>query len=91
MSVTVRVPTALRKLTGDREIVESAGGNIAELISSLDTEFPGIRGKICDDSGALRRFVNVYVNGEDIRFLSGLNTEIGDGAEVSIVPSIAGG
>jgi molybdopterin synthase sulfur carrier subunit len=88
----VRIPTPLRKLTGDREVVTADGGaNLLEIISRLDQEYPGLKERICDESGEIRRFVNVYVNGEDVRFLSGLETPVKAGDEVSIVPAVAGG
>ena len=92
MSVTVRIPTPLRKLTGDREVVTADGGSsLLEIIGRLDQEYPGLRDRICDESGEMRRFVNLYVNGEDVRFLSGLETLVKEGDEVSIVPAVAGG
>ncbi len=91
MSVTVKIPTPLRRLTQDRDIVQADGGSLAEAISGLDTSFPGIKERLCDESGELRRFVNVYINGEDVRFLSGLKTPLKQGDEVSIVPAVAGG
>jgi len=92
MAVTVRIPTPLRKLTNEQETVTAnEAGTLAELIESLDSQHPGLKERICDETGELRRFVNVYVNGEDVRFLSGLATAIESGAEVSIVPAVAGG
>ena len=92
MPVTVRIPTPLRKLTNDQDSVTAAdGGTLAQLIDSLEEQHPGLKERICDETGELRRFVNVYVNGEDVRFLSGLETPIEAGAEVSIVPAVAGG
>ena len=91
MAVTVRVPTSLRKLTGDLELLELESGSVIEIIDAMEQKYPGIKIKVCDDSGELRRFVNIYVDGEDIRFLSGKNTIIENGKEMSIVPSIAGG
>ena len=92
MSVTVRIPTPLRKLTNEQDIVTAnESGTLAQLIDSLDGQFPGLKDRLCDETGELRRFVNVYVNGEDVRFLSGLATTIESGAEVSIVPAVAGG
>jgi molybdopterin synthase sulfur carrier subunit len=87
----VRVPTPLRKLTGGSEAVEAQGATVAHLFVDLDTRYPGIRDRICDESGQVRRFVNVFVNGEDIRFLQQLDTPVKAGDEVSIVPAIAGG
>ena len=88
---SVRIPTPLRKLTNELEVVEAGGNNIAEVIASLDSAFPGLKERICDDAGKVRRFVNLYVNGEDIRFLSSLDTPVKEGDEISIVPAIAGG
>ena len=92
MSVSVRIPTPLRKITGDREVVTAdGGGSLLEVIDHLDREYPGLKERLCDESGEMRRFVNVYVNGEDVRFLSGLETPVKAGDEVSIVPAVAGG
>jgi molybdopterin synthase sulfur carrier subunit len=92
LSVTVRIPAPLRKVTGEREVVTAAdGGSLLETINRLDQEYPGLKERICDESGEIRRFVNLYINGEDVRFLSGLETPIKAGDEVSIVPAVAGG
>ena len=92
MSVTVRIPAPLRKVTGEREVVTAAdGGSLLEMINRLDQEYPGLKERICDESGEIRRFVNLYINGEDVRFLSGLETPLKAGDEVSIVPAVAGG
>ncbi len=91
MGIKVRIPTPLQKFTGDKVEVESNGRNIKELIDNLDKEYPGIKERICDENGKIRRFVNIFVNDEDIRFLQGENTELKDGDEVSIIPAIAGG
>ena len=92
MAVTVRIPAPLRKLTKEQDTVTAnESGTLAELIESLEGEYSGMKDRICDETGELRRFVNVYVNGEDVRFLSGLETAIAEGAEVSIVPAVAGG
>ena len=92
MSVKVRIPTPLRPLTGDQDVVSTnESGTLAELIDALEAQHPGIKERLCEETGELRRFVNVYVNGEDVRFLSGLQTPIESGAEVSIVPAVAGG
>lgn len=91
MSVTVKIPTPLRRLTKDQDIVQTEGGSLAEAISGLDGTFPGLKERLCDEQGELRRFVNVYINGEDVRFLSGLQTPLKQGDEVSIVPAVAGG
>ncbi|MEZ4553445.1 MAG: ubiquitin-like small modifier protein 1 [Dehalococcoidia bacterium] len=91
MPINVKIPTPLRALTGDRDTVPGQGATLGELVQHLETEFPGMRERLCDDSGSLRRFVNVYVNGEDVRFLSGLDSALKEGDEVSIVPAVAGG
>lgn len=91
MSVMVRVPTQLRNLTDDSSQVEVSGVTVAELIEDLETKHPGIRARLLDDSGSLRRFVNIYVNDEDVRFLNGLATEVPEGAQLSIIPAVAGG
>lgn len=92
MAVTVRIPTPLRKLTNEQDTVSAnESGSLSELIDSLEAQFPGLKERICDETGELRRFVNVYVNGEDVRFMSGIQTAIEAGAEVSIVPAVAGG
>ena len=91
MSITVRIPAPLRRLSGDQPTVDLTGTNISDCINNLDARFPGFKERLCDESGALRPFVNVYVNGEDVRFLQGLATQLKDGDEVSIVPAVAGG
>ena len=90
MSIKVRVPTPLQKLTGKGE-VEVKAGNVKDLIAQLEKDFPGIKDRICDESGKIRRFVNIYLNEEDIRFLKQEDTSLKDGDEISIVPAIAGG
>ena len=91
MSVTVRIPTPLRKLTQNKPEVEVSGNNIELLIDNLDANYPGIKDRIYDESDNIRRFVNIYLNDEDIRFLEGKSTAVNDGDEVSIIPAIAGG
>jgi molybdopterin synthase sulfur carrier subunit len=91
VSVLVRIPTPLRKLTDGLSEVALNGCNIGELLDSLENKFPGIKERLCDEQGNVRRFVNIYLNDEDVRFLSDLKTEIKDGDHVSIVPAIAGG
>lgn len=91
MSVKVLIPTPLQKLTQNQATVECGGSTIAELLDSLEQSCPGIKARLCDDQGELRRFVNFYVNSEDIRFLEGTQTTLKDGDEVSIIPAIAGG
>ena len=88
---SVRIPTPLRKLTNDLEVVSAAGANVGELLDNLDKAFPGLRDRICDEQGNVRRFVNIFVNDEDIRFLEERATLVKDTDEVSIVPAIAGG
>ena len=91
MPNTVRIPTPMRKLTNDQELVHAAGANIGELIDDLDKSYPGIKERLCDDEGNVRRFVNIFLNDEDIRFLDDKATALKEGDEVSIVPAIAGG
>ena len=91
MSVIVRIPTPLRKLTQNKPEVEVSGNNIELLIDNLDANYPGIKERIYDESDNIRRFVNIYLNDEDIRFLEGKSTAVNDGDEVSIIPAIAGG
>ena len=91
MGVKVRIPAPLQKMTNNQAEVQSQAKSIGELIDNLDKNFPGIKGRICDDAGKVRRFINIYVNDEDIRFLEKENTRVKDGDEVSIIPAIAGG
>lgn len=91
MSVKVRIPTPLRKLTAEQAEVDAAGSTIRDIVDDLEKQFPGFKERMCDDKGELRRFVNVYVGEEDIRFMSGLDTEIPEGESVSIIPAVAGG
>ncbi|MDX2217231.1 MAG: MoaD/ThiS family protein [Oculatellaceae cyanobacterium bins.114] len=91
MAVKVLIPTPLQKFTRDQSTIECDGGTIIELLDSLEQSFPGIKARLCDEQGQLRRFVNFYVNSEDIRFLEGANTPLNAGDEVSIVPAVAGG
>jgi sulfur-carrier protein len=91
MSVKVLIPTPLQKFTKDQATIECDGGTITELLDSLEQNFPGIKARLCDEQGELRRFVNFYVNSEDIRFLDGKQTSLSEGDEVSIVPAVAGG
>ena len=91
MAVNVKIPTPLRTLTNERDTYAGAPGDLNDLVAALETEFPGMRERLLDDGGELRRFVNIYVNGEDVSFLSGLTTAVKDGDEVSIVPAVAGG
>ncbi|WP_166137015.1 MoaD/ThiS family protein [Nocardioides ochotonae] len=91
MSVSVRIPTILRTYTGGESEVSATGATLAEVIDDLEANFAGIKGRILDDNGALRRFVNVYVGNEDVRFLEDLATPTPDGAQVSVIPAVAGG
>ena len=91
MSVMVRIPAPLRRVTEGQDKVSVEGTSLNEIIRSLDSQFPGIRERLCDEQGELRNFVNVYVNGEDVRFLQGLTTATKAGDEISIVPAVAGG
>jgi molybdopterin synthase sulfur carrier subunit len=90
MAVTVRIPTPLRTLTGGADEVPANGGTVAEVIENLEANHPGMKDRLCDDKG-VRRFVNLYANDEDIRFLDNLETALKDGDTLSIVPAIAGG
>jgi molybdopterin synthase sulfur carrier subunit len=87
----IRIPAPLRKLTNDTEIVSSDAGTLAEAIDGMESTYPGIKDRICDEGGQIRRFVNIYVNGEDVRFLDNVNTTLGPNDDVSIVPAVAGG
>jgi len=91
MPVNVLIPTPLRKLTGDHDTVTVDASTITGLMEGLEAQFPGMAGRLRDDNGELRRFVNLYVNDEDIRFMQGKDTPLKDGDSVSIVPAIAGG
>lgn len=91
MSVSVKIPTPLRKLTAEQDTVSGEGDSLAQIIIDLESSYPGLKERLCDDAGELRRFVNIFVNGEDVRFLSGLQTPLKTGDEVSIVPAVAGG
>ena len=91
MAVSVLVPTPLRKFTNEQETVTAQAGTVATLVADLERQFPGIAARLTDEQGELRRFINLYVNEEDIRFLAGKDTPVNDGDAVSIVPAIAGG
>ena len=88
---TVRIPSPLRKYTDGQSKVQTEGATIGELIESLDAQFPGIKTRLCDDSNQIKRYVNVFVNDEEIRTLQGIDTAVTDKDEVSIVPAMAGG
>lgn len=91
MSQTVIIPTPLRRFTNDTELVEVDGATVGDVFGQLESRFPGIQARLCEENGDLRRFINVYVDGEDIRFLDRLNTKVNEKSEISIVPAIAGG
>ena len=91
MAIKVRIPTPLRKLTNNEELVEVEASNVGEAINELQSRYPGIQERLVDESGEIRRFVNVYVNEEDIRFLQNKETALKDNDEISIIPAIAGG
>lgn len=93
MAIEVRIPTILRTHTGGEKAVQGSGGNLTELFTDLESRHPGIRERLVDDAagGELRRFVNVYLNDEDVRFLNGITTELSDGDSVTILPAVAGG
>src|SRR5439155_15638827 len=91
MSATIRIPTPLRKLTNDLDLVHADGSTIAEILADLDKHYPGLKERICDENGDVRRFVNIFLNDEDIRFLDDKTTAVNERDEISIVPAIAGG
>lgn len=91
MAVQVRVPTILRTYTAGASEVEASGATLADVVDDLDARYPGVKARVLDDTGALRRFVNVYVGADDVRFLDGLATPTPDGTKVSIIPAVAGG
>ncbi len=88
---TVRIPTPLRKLTGDQEVVTASGDTVGEILQNLEKTYPGLGERVYDENGAVRRFVNIFLNDEDIRFLEGPETKVAESDELSIVPAIAGG
>lgn len=87
----VRIPTPLRNLSGGKDEINIAASNVGDLIEKIEAECPGMKDRLCDESGEIRRFINIYVNNEDIRFLDGKQTALSDGDNVSIIPAIAGG
>jgi len=91
MTVKVRVPQPLQKSTKGLDLVDASGSTVAEIIDDLEKKYPGIKDRLCDESGKIRRFINIYVNEEDVRFLQGDKTSIKEGDELSIIPAIAGG
>lgn len=91
MTTRVTIPTPLRRFTSDDASIEVNGQTITDILDELDQRYPGLRARLCEDSGRLRRFFNVYVDGEDVRFLDDLDTKVPDGAEVAIIPAISGG
>jgi len=91
VSVSVRIPTILRTYTGGESEVSAQGATLAEVLDDLDGSYAGIKGRILDESGELRRFVNVYVGNDDVRFLDSLGTPTPDGTQISVIPAVAGG
>lgn len=91
MGVSVRIPTPLRKLTQGKSEVEAAGGSVADIIDDLENNYPGLKEKLCEENGAVRKFLNIYLNDEDIRFMDSLATEVRDGDTLALIPAIAGG
>ncbi|MFI7697610.1 MoaD/ThiS family protein [Nonomuraea sp. NPDC049480] len=91
MAIEVRIPTILRNYTDGAKAVSAEGATLDELITNLESRHPGIKGRLIDDAGGLRRFVNVYLNDEDVRFLGGLGTPVSDGDTVTVLPAVAGG
>ena len=91
MSATVKIPTPLRKLTNNETSVDAAGMTVGQIVESLESAYPGMRERLIDENGDLRHFVNIYLNGEDIRYIDGLKSSVSDNDELSIVPAVAGG
>lgn len=91
MSVSVRIPTILRAYTDGASKVDAEGATVSDVLDSLEQKYPGIRARVVDEDGKLRRFVNVYVDDEDVRFFEGLQTQTTDGTDISIIPAVAGG
>lgn len=88
MAINVRIPTPLRKLTQDKEVVQASGSTVQALLDDLERQYPGLKDRLCDEKGELRRFVNIYLNDEDIRFAQGKITAVKDGDEISIIPRL---
>ncbi len=91
MAVTVRIPTTLRPMSGGNKLVEVEPGRLSEVISDLDAAHPGFADRLLDDDGSMRKFVNIFVDDDDVRYLDGLDTDVADGITVSIIPAVAGG
>jgi len=91
MSATVKIPTPLRKLTNNATSVDADGTTVGQIVESLESAYPGMQERLIDDNGDLRHFVNIYLNGEDIRYIDGLKSSVSDNDELSIVPAVAGG
>jgi molybdopterin synthase sulfur carrier subunit len=91
MAVTVRIPTTLRPMSGGNKLVEVSPGSLADVISGLESAHPGFADRLLDDDGGLRKFVNIFVDDDDVRYLDGLDTRVDDGVTVSIIPAVAGG
>jgi sulfur-carrier protein len=91
MTYRILIPTPLKRFAGNADSVEVDAATVKDIIDTLEERYPGFRNRLCDEGGQLRRFINVYINGEDVRFLNNLATKIPEGAEVSIIPAIAGG
>jgi MoaD family protein len=91
MSIEVRVPTILRSYTGGQKVVTGSGDTLAELLTNLDAQFPGLRARLVTEEGTLHKFVNIYVNDEDVRFLGALDAKLNDGDTVTVLPAVAGG
>lgn len=91
MSINVRIPSPLRRLTGGSDIVEAEGSTMSDIVDNLEANYAGFKERLIDENGEMRYFVNLYLNGEDVRFLQGLDTATNDGDEISIVPAVAGG
>lgn len=91
MAVTVRIPTTLRPMSGGNKLVEVAPGTLSDVIGGLESAHPGFADRLLDEAGDLRKFVNIFVDDDDVRYLDGLNTDVADGLTVSIIPAVAGG